>query len=296
MPSITSSLIVFLIFFSSKCYGTEIAQKKSDLVVPAFSYLIPGLGSFLENDYKEGSKFLLYGLTGFGIHLNAEEKIHNFRESDSLSFHHYRDLERQSIIGNSMLHHSMMLSTYDSFLTRSKYRQEYTFLPTDQNINTILAAPFKFDYLKRWTTFIPFSLAILIGSADYNRSPKPANFELRPIDGAASSYVSYVAGTGEEAFFRGWMYPVLYQKTNSYLISNIAQGTAFGFAHGPEPYFQLAFGYYAGWLNQRNNFDIGEITFIHAWWNFWVIGASYARSRSNTRDYDFQLAPFQMTF
>jgi hypothetical protein len=257
------------------------------------------LGSFLENDFETGSKFFVYAATGLGVYLSSQDKIDAFLESDSLNFHYYRDLQRERQIGQSMLGHSMALSTYDSFLSRAKKLQnsgEYSFLPPDQNLNSILMAPFKFEYLKRWTTYTYLILALFVGANEFNRDPRPGTFELRPIDGIASSYTSYVTGTGEEAFFRGWVYPVLYQNTNSHFISNTVQGTAFGYAHGPEPYFQLAFGYYTGWLNQRNNFDIGEAVFIHAWWNFWVMAAEYARSRGQTRDYHIQLPPFQMSF
>jgi len=239
------------------------------------------------------------GRSGLGILLSSQEKIDEFVKSDSTHFHHYRDLQRERQIGQAMLGHSMMLSLYDSFSTRSamaKTNGEYLFLPENQNVDSILKAPLKFEYLKRWTTFIPFSIAMLVGYNQFNDSPRPEKFELRPIDGVASSYTSYVAGTGEEAFFRGWMYPVIYQNTGSHLASNLIQGTVFGFAHGPKPYFQLAFGFYSGWLTERNGFDLGEAIFVHAWWDFFVIGAEYARSRSMTRDYNFQLPPLQISF
>lgn len=293
--------LLAFVLFSGATLRAEIPmlEKPSVVVVPAFSFVIPGLGSFLEKDYSKGFKLLGYGATGLGILLSSLEKIDDFQESDSTHFHHYRDLQRERNIGQSMLGHSMMLSLYDSFLSRATKAQsnsEYLFLPQDQNIDSILKAPFKFDYLFRWTTLLPLSLAIMVGASEFNDSPRPEEFELRPIDGIASSYASYVAGTGEEAFFRGWIYPVLYQNTRSHFISNLIQGTGFGFAHGHQPYFQLAFGFYSGWLTERNNFDLGEAIFIHAWWDFWVIAAEYARSRSMTRDYDFQLPPLQISF
>ncbi len=294
-------LLFSVIFFSLESFSEEPSNVESPSVIllPAFSFMIPGLGSFIENDYKTGAKFVLYGLTGLGIYAYSEKRSGDFLKSDSLSYNHFRDLERESKIGKEMLLHSMMLSTYNSFLTRSKESQnnnEYTFLPASQNMESILKAPFKFEYLNRWTTYIPFTLAMFVGANNYNKNTRPEALELRPIDGLSSSYTSYVAGTGEEAFFRGWLYPVLYENTNSHIISNLVQGTAFGYAHGPQPYFQLAFGFYAGWLNQRNNFDLGEAIFVHAWWDFWVITAEYARSRSMTRDYNFQLPPLQISF
>lgn len=299
MKKLSLYLLTVLLLGKTASADEQELVKPSVVVVPALSYLIPGLGSFLDEDYSKGFKFLSYGATGLGLFLSSQKKIDDFIQSDSTHFHQFRDLQRERQIGQAMFGHSMMLSLYDSFSSRaikSKANNEYLFLPENQNMESILKAPFKMDYLSRWTTLIPFSLAILVGCNEFNENPKPERFELRPIDGVASSYTSYMAGTGEEAFFRGWAYPVLYQNTGSHFTSNLIQGTAFGFAHGPNPYFQLAFGFYSGWLTQRNNFDLGESIFIHAWWDFWVITAEYARSRSMTKDYNFQLPPFQLSF
>jgi hypothetical protein len=150
--------------------------------------------------------------------------------------------------------------------------------------------------MTRWTTYVPFAMAIFWGSSNYRRSPAPERFQLRAVDGLASSYSSYQAGTGEEALFRGWMYPVLYENTQSHLVANATQGVIFGVAHGPTAYFQTAAGFYFGWLTVRNNYDLGESVFDHAWWDFWIIGAEVARSRGLTNDYNIQLPPFQFSF
>lgn len=291
--------ILVAIRASAESETSEHRVKGSLIIVPAISYFIPGFGSALESDYLRTASFLGYAVAGGSIVSNTQNRIDEFRNSDSLNFHHYRDLQAEQNTGYRMIHHSMMLSTYDSFQSRVKAYQEegqYTFLPKDQNVNSLLLAPFKFGYMKRWTTVIPFILAIGIGASVLNEHPRPGQFQLRPIDAVASSYSSYVAGTGEEAFFRGWVYPILFQNTQSHLISNTVQGLAFGYAHGPQPYFQLAAGLYFGWLSNRNNFDIGEPIFVHAWWDFWIIAAEYVRSRSFTRDYNIQLPAASFLF
>ena len=131
--------------------GDEVLEKPSVIFVPAFSFLIPGLGSFLEEDYSTGFKLLGYGVTGLGLSISSQEKIDDFAKSDSTHFHHYRDLQRERQIGQAMLGHSMMLSLYDSFssrATKSKATGEYSFLPANQNVDSILKAPFKFEYMK----------------------------------------------------------------------------------------------------------------------------------------------------
>ncbi|RYZ66020.1 MAG: CPBP family intramembrane metalloprotease, partial [Proteobacteria bacterium] len=98
-------------------------------------------------------------------------------------------------------------------------------------------------------------------------------------DVAVGSLVSYNAGTGEEAFFRGTLHPYLYENWNGSWTANAVQGTVFGFAHGPKPYFQLAAGWYFGWLNERNRFELGEGIFVHAWWDVWIITANLIKNR-----------------
>ncbi len=294
-----SYLLFFILINGIAVADEQPAGEPSTILMPAFSYFIPGLGSFFEKDYSRGFKFLGFGVAGFGINQAAQERINDFWNSGSTHYNHYRDLQAERIIGGAIYAESQMLSLYDSFSFRafkSRTNGKYLFLPENQNVESILKAPFKFAYLRRWTTFVPFTLAILAGYIEFNDDPRPEKFTLRPVDIAASSCSSYVAGTGEEAFFRGWMYPVLYENTRSHFASNAIQGTVFGFAHGPTPYFQLAFGFYSGWLNKKNNFDLGEAIFIHAWWDFWVMAAAVARNRSTTEDLSFQLPPFQFSF
>lgn len=290
-------------FFSLNIFADEQMvsnlEKPSIILVPAVSFFIPGFGSAIAGDYLNATKYFGYALTGLAIVQYTQIQIDDFNNNYSGRFHNLRDLQAMYNIGYRMVKHSMLLSNYDAFLNRVKAYQadgQYLFLPKEQNINSILQAPFKFEYLKRWTTIIPFALAMGVGVSEFNRNPRPSRFELRPIDGATSSYISYVAGTGEEAFFRGWVYPVLYQNTNSLLISNAVQGLGFGYAHGPEPYIQLLFGFYSGWLTSNNGFDLGESIFIHSWWDFWVITAEYVRSRSFTRNYNIQIPAINFTF
>ena len=172
------ALILTILFIANKsvAIADESIKKPSLILVPAFSYLLPGLDSFIAEDYSKGFKLLGYGATGLGLLLSSQEKIDNFVKSDSSHFHHYRDLQRERQIGQAMLGHSMMLSLYDSFSTRAekaKANGEYLFLPENQNIDSILKAPFKFEYLKRWTTIIPFSIAVLVGYNKFNNNPRP---------------------------------------------------------------------------------------------------------------------------
>jgi hypothetical protein len=296
-----AKLKVLLIFFLSAPVlaqtETSAADKKSLLIVPAVSYFLPGFGQALDGEYTKAALFFGYFGLGIVTASEARHRMDDFEQSPSLGFHHYRDLKDFRQTGQAMSKHASGLSVFDSFNSRVHAYQEagqYGFLPKDQNLETVLKAPFQFRHLAKWTTWVPFLAAMAASTIEYNESPKPRDFDFRLQDATASSFESYVAGSSEEAFFRGWMMPILYENTQSFWLSNAIQGTAFGYAHGPRPYFQLAAGYYAGWLTDRNHYDLSEVIFVHAWWDFWVLAASYARNRAFTHDMkvDFPLINF----
>lgn len=291
---VTFSLIFFLqnIAFSDELPIIEVKEKRSILFLPLLNIALPGLTQAIDGDGGKASIFFGTALTGILIENAAHEKLEAFRQSDSERYHGYRDNQRAERIGNSIAKHATFVSLYDGFLTRVKDYQidnQYLFLPKEQNLESIHMAPLHFQYMTRSTTLIPFLIAVGLGVSGYNESPTPDHFDLRPIDGFASSYNSYAAGVSEEAVFRGWMQPMLYENTKSYWLSNSIQAVIFGYAHGPAPYPQLAFGFYAGWLATENGWDIGETIFIHTWWDLILMTASYARTRSLTKDFNIQL-------
>lgn len=292
--------LVFLVVFllSSSVLAEEIEQdkivdeKRSIVLLPLLNVILPGFTQVVDGEPGKASLFFGTALTGFLINGAARRNLEEFRQSDSERYHSYRDNQRAEGIGEALIKHASYVSLYDGFLTRVKdYQAEgkYLFLPNEQNLESIHKAPFNFQYMKRATTWIPFLLAVGLGVSEFNESPSPNKFDMRPIDGLSSVSRSYAAGVGEEAFFRGWMQPVLYENTQSYWLSNTIQAVVFGYAHGPTPYPQLAFGFYTGWLVPENSWDMGEAIFIHTWWDIILMNVSFARSRSLTKDFNIQL-------
>jgi membrane protease YdiL (CAAX protease family) len=275
------------------------SEKKSLILVPAVSFFLPGFGTALDQNYQKASLLLGYAISGYFIQREGQRRMDEFIHNDSGAFHSYRDSVAVRNFGQEMWGHAGMLSTFDTFTSRLAEHQKegkYLFLPKEQNLESVLKAPFQFTYMSRMTTLIPFAMAMAGAVGNFKKEPAPKGFHVRTVDLIGSTYSSYGAGTGEEAFFRGWMFPVLYENSDNLVASNIAQALAFGLAHGGRPYFQTAAGYYFGWLTARNNFDIGESIFVHAWWDFWVIGAIYARNRSLVKDYDFKFPLVNTSF
>lgn len=237
--------------------------------------------------------------TGFLIAADGYEKQQQYLQGTVPDYNHYEDNEVQQRVGNSMYLQAGLMSAYDTFNSRVKaYQAEgrYQFLPKEQNALDLLKAPFHFSYMKRATTWIPFLLSLGL-SYDYLMNNDENNkVHVHGGDVAAGLYLSYNAGTGEEAYFRGVFHPTLYESWNGSWLANAAQGLVFGYMHGPAPYPQILAGWYLGWLSERNGFDLGENVFIHAWWDVWVLTAHLIRNRSNANNVYIQLPSFSMRF
>lgn len=282
----------------------EPPEKRSLVLIPALNIALPGLGELIDGEYSRAAAYFGLALTSVSLYSKADSDILNMYYMDGFDPHRYRDVVDTRWIANSLGSISM-ISVYDTFSRRVPTYQAdggYAFLPraagdgSDQRIQKILKAPFQFHYLQRWTTWVPFLVAIGGGLSNYNESPRPRHFALRPIDIGGSAMASYGAGTGEEAIFRGWMLPVLYENTDTFWLANGLQGLAFGFAHGSRAYFQTAAGFYLGWLARRNDWDLQESVFVHAWWDVFLLTAEAIRARGFAEDFSVQFPMYQQSF
>ncbi|MFM8314708.1 MAG: lysostaphin resistance A-like protein, partial [Deltaproteobacteria bacterium] len=150
--------------------------------------------------------------------------------------------------------------------------------PTD-----LLQAPINFSYLERWTTILPLALgagAFFFVTPGKSSGPVQANLD----DVFYAGSVGYMTGIGEEAMFRGWLLPVLYNWSGDQKITLGLSAIVFALAHGLKVrHFVTAFffGLYSGWLTQENNWSIGEVTFIHSWWDIMAFAADYINRREH---------------
>jgi len=288
-------ICVVSLSFSSVGIADEVAPQdvsqsvefKSLFWTPLASIVIPGLGQAIDGEARKSFIFGGLALAGYGIYSYGFDDQREYLKGPFADFNRYIDNDIIMKIGGSMALNAGLMSSYDTFQSRIGIYQEigkYQFLPKDQKVEDLLLAPFEFSYLERPTTWIPFLISMALSVDDYNTN-KPERFHARGIDPFAGTYLSYNAGTGEEAYFRGVLYPTLYETWNGHWTANVAQALIFGYVHGPRPYPQLIAGYYLGYLAEKNGFDLGENIFIHTWWDVWLITANFIKNRGHVNNF-----------
>jgi membrane protease YdiL (CAAX protease family) len=187
---------------------------------------------------------------------------------------------REVFLGTKSAQTFSALSSYHSFQTAVYSRKsigEYSFLTSPAAPLDLVVAPFDFTYLTRPSTYVPLTiLAMGFGyrlyqtSKDTNKSSSKNS--TYAYDSALMTGISYHAGVGEEAIFRGFYLPFFHQQFGeNFLASNLVTSGLFALAHVspslPFPIVQFGLGYYFGMLTRDNNWDIRESAFLHTWWD-----------------------------
>lgn len=235
------------------------------------SFLLPGFDQWWEG--QRGAALMYTGLALGGIEVMAHASIQQVDGSSVANQLTNGDEGlRQYLLGNKIYETAGELSLYHSFRSAVRTRQlngDYRFLPaaSEETPDQLLKAPFHFQYLQCPTTFIPIGLALLAVGLDSSLG----QHQILASDGFYASTMSYTAGVGEEALFRGYVMPRLMESFDSPFWSNTTSSVLFGAAHiatdNKVPVSQFMFGWYLGWLSQRNQWTISEGIFIHAWWD-----------------------------
>ena len=273
------------------------AEDRGDLWRPTLSLFLPGLDQISAGHYK-------MGLSYFALHTGAnawasdiQRRLDKFESSDefrSLSdeelenIQNHRPIYQEWSIANQLSLVASGMSAYHAFRTSvesRRHRGQYQFLDPahEETPLDIALAPFNFSYLTRSTSYTP--LAALAIVAFLSKQSPPEGFRNDPITWSDSGYTlaqSYNAGTNEEAIFRGWIMPYARQYSGSYFVANTIQSGLFAAAHLNQnnvPIFQLALGYFLGWLTKENNWTLGESIFIHTWWDVLAFGLQYSTKK-----------------
>jgi membrane protease YdiL (CAAX protease family) len=286
------SLALFLTFgFSARGYDGPVfsvdpryaPERPRNYWLPLASFVLPGLGQYIEQQWEPG--FIYTGTAAFGLSLAsvAAKRIEKNKLGE-LDYDEYNGLQRQYTYGMQLYMFSGEMSAFHSFRTAVKTRKpggEFAFLKAEEDPSDLLTAPFEFSMLARPTTYIPMIVGLGLALATYDPTPH-ADFD--GGDAAFAGGVSYNAGVGEEAFFRGYLMPVLREKWGSDFWSNATTATVFGAAHYSErnkfPVAQALMGYYLGWVSQRNGWSLKESIFIHAWWDVIALGEEVASNKT----------------
>lgn len=182
-------------------------------------------------------------------------------------------------LGALVVQSAGFLSARDAFLRAVPAMQQqgkYKFLTTPEGLPELLSAPFDFRFLKRWTTWVDIGqTALMTGLVLSERTSSKTYYPYRVQDGAVVFGIAANAGISEEAMFRGYLLPMIYEKSGKFWVANATQAAIFGIGHGPAGLlFQGPWGLWEGWLVRRNDWSIRESIFHHFWYDFAVITAA----------------------
>jgi hypothetical protein len=247
------------------------------------STLLPGVGQIANGDYAVGA--FQIGLTfalgrQYVILTDKPEYLEPTDRVDSRNFYirTNKTTFEADLYGTALTD----LTFYSAFAAYRDARNAmgnagYDTPAPKESVTELAVAPYRWEYLRRPTTFIPVAAALyfaLTPATDERYLFKPDRTITRSTIRNGVFLQSEMVGVGEEAFFRGFLNNGLSDSlgANWGLVTSSA---VFGLAHegvGSQASIAQAmlFGLYLGWLQQRNSYDIREGVAIHFWWDFLV--------------------------
>ncbi len=253
-------------------------------LLATFSLLAPGSGQMINKDFVEGGIQAGMAITLFTNYsrlmdddrfLDSDERL----DDEQKVIHMNRVTFEADLYGTALV----SLSLYSSFSAYRDARQlrnnaGYDTPAPTETLGELAAAPFNFDYLLRPTTWVPLIFPLIFALSSPNDDDryvfKPDNTISRDELTVGFAGVHEMVAVGEESFFRG----VLNNGFSSGLGEPwglVVSSTVFGLAHdgrggSATPLAAGIFGAYVGFLQQRNEYRIGQGVAIHFWWNFLV--------------------------
>jgi hypothetical protein len=251
----------------------------AEFKVPLASFLVPGMGQYLRGAPRLGAAFTGVAAVGYAFYFTGDQAALTAGDLP-------RDAAGQrAFIGAQTAQTSGALSAYDAFhasLPALQREGKYAFVTTHDRTGSLLLAPFDIRMLGRWTTWIDlaYTSVITVILVQTNTEPGRQYVPFRTRDGVFVGALPYNAGVGEEAVFRGWVYPVLHQHTGRRAwLSNGLQAAAFGGLHVPQAKGFAAviagWAFYEGWLTRRNGWSIRESVFHHFWYDVAIGTATF---------------------
>jgi len=268
--------------------GAAPAQPRggAEFRIPVASFLVPGLGQYLEGAPIVGAAFTGAAVGGYALYLSGDQQAVSAADLPR------RPDGQRAFIGAGIATASGALSAYDSFHRSLPLLQrvgKYDFVRAHDSPANLLLAPFDVRMLGRWTTWVDLAhtAAITVILVLTETEPGQQYLPFGARDGVFVASFSYNAGVGEEALFRGWLYPVLHQNLGRRVwLSNGLQATLFGALHLPQagPFALMITGwaFYEGWLTRRNEWSIRESIFHHFWYDVAVGAATMLTQKSGT--------------
>jgi membrane protease YdiL (CAAX protease family) len=256
-------------------------RRTSEFWLPMGNVLLPGLGQYAQDAPAAGLAFTATAVGGYTLAVLAPDP----REELDGGFPRLFE-EQVDFLGFQLGLGAGFVSSYDSFhrsLPELQARGRYRFVHSHPPTARLLDAPFELRYLKRETTLVPLALTAVMTGVLVAARRGGGGEGFRPFrvnDGLFAFGVSYNAGVSEEAFFRGYLQPLLHERLGrNHLLSNSLQALAFGLGHisedQPVPWYPVLFGFYQGIVTTWNGGNVRESVFQHFWHNMIVISAAF---------------------
>jgi hypothetical protein len=277
------------------------SQRRADLLLPLGSLLVPGLGLWFQHAPARGLVYQGVFLGGWvGSHVVLDGKTVSIDDLDTFDGPTELGAWFRQLSGDAGF-----LSAYDSFhrsLPALQKSGKYTFLTEPDAPGALLKAPGELHFLKQKSTYVPVALAVALSFAGRVAGPE-AGREFVPVrgrDAAFSAGLSYNAGVGEEALYRGYLMPLLQQRLGGRArTANGLQAAVFAAGHGDFSPLGFAshfgFGIYAGYLANRNRGSLRQNVFNHFLWDVVAVSGSLL-TRQRDRDTRERLPNVVITF
>lgn len=260
--------------------------------VAAASFLFPGLGQGLNDDWPAaGAHFGLYLVFANQYYKGIEHPDYiPWDEREDTTTNTLR-INRQSAITDFYGAAAGNIMLYSSFAAYRDARQMpenlagYSTPPPAESLGDLSLAPFRWEYLSRPTTFIPLLIPLYYalspatsGQLIYAPDDSISRNELRGL----AFFTHEMVAVGEESFFRGF----LNNSLSDYLgpgFGLVTSSAIFGVAHTgtggtADAASASLFGGYLGYIQQSNEYRIGQGVALHFWWNF-IVTLAFLRER-----------------
>jgi len=277
--------------------GAAHAQPSPEIASLA-SLIIPGLGQASNSDYADAAAhFGVFAASVYGMQRYSREP--DFITDDRRYQGDSEYINRTTLKYDYSARLATDTALYSSFAAyrdaRRRSDRYYRTPAPEESLGDLALAPFSWQYLSRPTTFIPIGLqlwAVTRSQGGYGiyRGHDVTARDLHIFNATANE----ATAVGEEGFFRGVL--------NNSLSSSYGNGwglglssAVFGLSHNGQgqtasiAQATLA-GAYLGWVQQKNDFAIGEGVAIHYWINV-LAGISAIRNGGSTPLYTIQI-PF----
>jgi hypothetical protein len=259
-------------------FGTVgLANAQDPVLAGIASLFVPGAGQASNGDYGEAAAhFGVFAASVYGaVYYSAKD---DFLDEDK----RFDETNNRELINRTTLKYdyaarlatdTMLYSSYAAYRdARARDNSRYRMAPPRESLGDLAAAPFRWQYLARPTTFIPLAIqaAAVFSKGNHYRIDRIGDVSKNDLY-AFNLVANEMTAVGEEALFRGFLNSEFSDRHGNGVGLTISS-IIFGLAHSGQgqtaaPLEAAAAGAYLGWVHQRNGFEAAEGVALHYWIN-----------------------------